>query len=343
MRWKSIKSSTKKLTDNKKKVLVIPNIHSAGIELLAARPDVDYQILESQAPEAILNNVTDAHAIAVRTALISSEVINAAPHLQVVARHGVGYDSVDVPTLTSRNIPLAIAIHSNAVSVAEHAMFMLLSLAKQGVYHHQETRAGGFARLRGTGRGVEIADKELLIIGFGRIGRQVAPRARAFGMEVSVYDPYVDHEIIQRAECRVVTDLNLGVTQADAITVHTPLNDETRGILGENQFARMKPNTFVINTARGGVVDETALVAALRSNAIAGAGVDVFVGEPAPPTSDNPLFSFDNVIVSPHSAGVTQESLKRTAIEMIQNVLNAFDDEIDPSTVVNPEVLRVHA
>ena len=190
---------------------------------------------------------------------------------------------------------------------------------------------------------MEIADKELLIIGFGRIGRQVAPRARAFGMEVGVYDPYVDHEIIQRAECRVVTDLNLGVTQADAITVHTPLNDETRGILGENQFARMKPNTFIINTARGGVVDETALVAALRSNAIAGAGVDVFVGEPAPPTSDNPLFSFDNVIVSPHSAGVTQESLKRTAIEMIQNVLNAFDDEIDPATVVNPEVLRVHA
>ena len=327
------------MADNKKKVLVIPNIHPAGIELLAARPDVEYQILESQTPAEILNNVTDAHAIAVRTALINGDVINAAPHLGVVARHGVGYDSVDVATLTKRSIPLAIAIHSNAVSVAEHAMFMLLSLAKQGIYHHQETRAGGFAQLRGTGRGVEIADKHLLIIGFGRIGRQVAPRARAFGMEVSVYDPYVDKEIIQRAECRVITDLNHGVTQADAITVHTPLNDETKGILGEQQFARMKSNAFVINTARGGVVDETALVSALRSNAIAGAGVDVFVGEPAPPTSDNPLFSFDNVIVSPHSAGVTQESLKRTAIEMIQNVLDVFDGTIDPAAVVNREVL----
>ncbi|MEE2803212.1 MAG: hydroxyacid dehydrogenase [Pseudomonadota bacterium] len=327
------------MTSNKKKVLVIPAIHPAGLALIDSRPDVEYEVLETQSSEAIIDAVAEVDAIAVRTALINRAVIDAAVRLKIVARHGVGYDSVDVAALTARKIPLAIAIHSNAVSVAEHAMFMLLALSKLGVYQHIETRAGGFARLRGSGLGVEIAGKNLLIVGFGRIGSQVAPRASAFGMTVCVYDPYVESTTIERAGYQVVENLHAAVSEADAITCHTPLNDETRGIIGAEQFSLMKNNAFIINTARGGVVDEAALIAALQSKTIAGAGIDVFVGEPTPPSADHPLFAFDNVIVSPHSAGVTQESLRRTSVEMIQNVLDAFDDTLDPAVVVNQEIL----
>jgi len=322
----------------KRKVLVIQGLHPEGLRRLEGRDDVVPVVLMSSDEKEIMEAARDVQAITVRTARITRAVIEAAPGLQVVARHGVGYDAVDVAALTARGVPLAIAPQSNMVSVAEHVLFMLLTLAKESTYYDAMTRSGDWGE-RWNIKAWDLAGKKLLVIGFGRTGSRVARRAAAFDMQVHACDPYIDQDLIRQAGCTPVADFRAALPKMDAVSVNCPLNDETRHMFSTREFSAMQPQAVIVNCARGGIVDEAALHAALSGRKIRGAGLDVFEAEPSP--KDNPLFKLDNVVVSPHIAGVTVESTIRMSTQTAQNVLDCFDGRLDREVVVNREVIEL--
>ena len=319
------------------KVLVVGQIHQDGINLLQARADLTIKITEAHNESDLVKLVADADAILVRSAPITSLVIDSAPNLKVVSRHGVGFNSVDVEALTARRIPLTIAVGGNAVSVAEHTLYLILALAKQGQRYDTAARQGDF-NFRNAPIAREIETSQLLVIGFGRIGTQVTRRALAFGMVVHVYDPYVPDRAIQDQAAQVVRNLHDALPQMDVVSVHCPLNEKTKNLIGSHELSLMKPNALLINTARGGIVDEAALHDTLTQGGIAGAGIDVFVTEPTNPSLN--LLELENVVVSPHCAGVTVESSARTAWIAAQNILDGLDFRLDEAFVVNREVLN---
>ena len=319
------------------KVLVVGQIHQDGINLLQARTDLTIKITEAHNESDLVKLVADADAILVRSAPITSLVIDSAPNLKVVSRHGVGFNSVDVEALTARRIPLTIAVGGNAVSVAEHTLYLILALAKQGQRYDTAARQGDF-NFRNAPIAREIETSQLLVIGFGRIGTQVTRRALAFGMVVHVYDPYVCDRAIQDQAAQVVRNLHDALPQMDVVSVHCPLNEKTKNLIGNHELSLMKPNALLINTARGGIVDEAALHDTLTQGGIAGAGIDVFVTEPTNPSLN--LLELENVVVSPHCAGITVESSARTAWIAAQNILDGLDSRLDEAFVVNREVLN---
>ena len=323
------------------RILFIGRVHERGQALAESREDVDIDVYEGREPAEIRRRIVDADAIVVRTAVIDRSVIDAAPRLAIISRHGVGYDAVDIGAAAQRSIPVTITPLANSVSVAEHAMFMLLALAKNARRNEAAVREDRFESAKVSIPRLELAGRNLLIVGFGRIGSRVAPLALAFGMRAHAYDPYVEPGVMEAAGCAVVEALHAALPEMDAVTVHTPLNHETRGIIGAKELALMKTTAFVVNTARGGVVDENALLAALEAKRIGGAGIDVFESEPTPPRTDHPLLAFDNVIVSPHCAGSTVESSIRMAEYAVRNVLDCFDGRLDPEVVVNRHLMPV--
>lgn len=323
----------------KKKILFIQRVHECGHAVAAGRSDIEIDVYQGRDPDEIKRRIRDADGIVVRTAVIDRAVIDAGERLAVISRHGVGYDAVDIEAAAERSIPVTITPLANSVSVAEHAMFMLLALAKNARENDAAVRENRFESARTSMKPMDLAGRNLLVIGFGRTGSRVAPRALRFGMHVHACDPYVDRAVMEAAGCTVVDDLHAVLPEMDAVTVHTPLNRETRGIIGAKELASMKPTAFVVNTARGGIVDEDALADALEGNRIGGAGLDVFAVEPASPQPDHPLLAFDNVIVSPHCAGVTIESSMRMAEYSVRNVLDCFDGKLDPEVVVNRHLM----
>ncbi len=317
-------------------VLVLGRIHEKGLDLLRARPGIEFEMLANPTEPEILRKTPAADAILVRTTRLSGAAIDAAPRLKVVSRHGVGYDNVDLEALDRRGIPLALVGNVNALSVAEHTLFMMLALAKKGVAHDRALRAGNW-KLRDQFGATELYGKTLLLLGFGRTGREVARRAQAFDVKVLAYDPYVRAEPMYAARVQPVTKLTDAWPVADFISVHLPLSAETKGIIGALELATMKKSAIVISTARGGLVDEAALAHALRSRQIRAAGLDVFVDEP--PSPDNPLLKLDNVLLSPHIAGLTEECAIRMAEVSARNVLAGLDGTLDADLVVNKQVL----
>ena len=320
----------------KRKVLLVQPIHEAGVALLEARNDIEVVVAGATTEVELAREARDTHAIIARANPVTRAVIDAAEPLCVVSRHGVGYDSVDVARLTERGIPLAIAIDANALSVAEHAIYLILALAKRGFTFDAAVKAGDFG-IRSRLRGADLEGKSLLVIGFGRTGTRTARLARAFDMKVHVCDPYIDQAAIADAGCIPVEDYRAALPDMDAVTVHCPLNEETRGMIADAELDAMKRTAYLVNCARGGIVDEPALRRALESGAIAGAGLDVFAREPLP--GDDPLIGVDNLITSPHIAGVTLEAEIRMSTQAARNVLAAFDGTLDPAVVVNSEVL----
>jgi len=235
----------------KRKVLVIQGLHPEGLRLLEGRDDVVPVVLMSSDEAEIVSAARDVEAITVRTARITQAVIDAAPGLMIVARHGVGYDAVDVPALTARGIPLAIAPQSNMVSVAEHVIFMLLALAKESAFYDAMTRSGDW-RERWNIRGFDLAGKKLMVIGFGRTGSRVARRALAFDMQVHACDPYIDQDLIRAAGCTPVTDFRAVLSKMDAVSVNTPLSDETRHMFSRAEFAAMPAHAVIARRVRAG-------------------------------------------------------------------------------------------
>lgn len=323
------------MSSNKKKVLIVGPIHEHGMALLESRDDVTVEVIDTLDPEVIKLHAADAHGIGVRVAKINRTVIENAPNLQVVSRHGVGYDSVDVETLTERKIPLCIAPRSNAPSVAEQAMMFMLVHAKQMHVLDPMVRAGDWNR-RSEVEAFDLAGRTLMIVGLGRIGSRLAKRALAFDMKVYGCDPYIDQETIRAMGIEPVTDFRSKLGECHVISVHVPRNQETIGLVGKAELNALMPGALVVNCARGGIVDEPALLEAVRSGHVVGAGLDVFDQEPA---FEHPFFAEPNILMTPHSAGMSLEARQRSSYQTVENILAVFDGTLDPDVVVNKEVL----
>jgi D-3-phosphoglycerate dehydrogenase len=322
--------------ENVRKVLVVGPMPSAATDLFEAREDIVYEVVTDVTEENLLEKVQGVHGMTVRTALITPTIIAAAESLEIVSRYGVGYDNIEVPSLNKRGIPLAVVGTANSDPVAEAAMFMMFELAKMGRQHDKAVREGNW-NYRLETNAIELWKKKLLIVGFGRIGTRLARRCKALEMEISVADPYVSPEVIIAAGCTPVGDFHKVLPDMDYVSLHLPLSPESEGMIGPAEFEAMKPTAILINCARGGIVDEVALYAALSSGQIRGAGLDVFDAEP--PRKDNPLFHLDNIVFSPHIAGVTREAAHRMAVVCAQNVLDRLDGKLDRAMVVNTEVM----
>jgi D-3-phosphoglycerate dehydrogenase len=325
------------MASNRKVVLVPEYMGKAGVDLLRAREDIELRTFPARISgsefRAMLNDVA---GIALGVTPFGKAELDAAPAMQVVARIGVGYDAVDVPALTARRIPLMIAGTANSTSVAEHALHMMMTLAKRGPALDKVVREGNWMQGRAA-LPVELSGKTVLIIGFGRIGTRLARRCLAMEMRVLVYDPYVSDEAIRAAGCEPAPDLDAALPQADFVSINCPKNQETVGMFNAARLARMKASAYLVNTARGGIIDEPALHQALTAGQLAGAGLDVFETEPTPVS--HPLLALPQVITSPHMAGVTVEAVAAMARATAENILSVLDGAPRRENVVNKEVL----
>jgi D-3-phosphoglycerate dehydrogenase len=314
--------------------LITETIDPTGIAALekfstVARP--------TQADEAsILRDVEPANAIIVRVAPITAEVISAASNLQIIQKHGVGVDSIDVQCATSLGVPVCITAEANAASVSEFAVASTLALIKKLREHEQIVRGGGW-RDAGVEGVHEIDGHTVGVIGGGRVGLRVL---RAFvhglGMRGLIYDPFVPEQVVRQAGGSSSPTLEHLLSRSDVVTLHTPLTQETHHLLNTERLAHMRPNAVLVNTCRGAVVDETALAEALMNGGIAGAAIDVFEHEPP---LDSPLLTAPNVLLSPHIAGITIESAERTALHSVKEIERVLSGKA-PRWCINPEVLK---
>jgi len=316
-------------------VLVAGKLHRSGMALLESAKGVTFDSVEEVSEASYAALVDKADGLVIRTQPLSAATVARARKLKIVSRHGVGYDAVDLPALVERGIALAVVGDVNSISVAEHTMMLLLATVKQTRRADSSVRAGDW-RWRNLLQAQEVSGKRLLILGYGRIGRNLARMAGAFGMHIRAYDPFLQKQGWPSGSVEPVVDLREGLAWADAVSVNVPKAD--RPLLGAREFEVMKPGAVLINTARGGIVDEKALAAALASGRIAGAGLDVFDSEPPEPGS--PLLTMDNVLLTPHIAGLTAECAERMAVGSVQNVLDFFNGCIDPELVVNRSQLH---
>ncbi|MBI5132178.1 MAG: hydroxyacid dehydrogenase [Rhodopseudomonas palustris] len=328
------------MTTNKKKLLVTESLSERGRALFAERPDVEVVEFDNMISAADFNAMLKAHApvhgVALGATRFGEPELDSSQDMKVVARIGVGYDAVDVPALSKRKVPLMIAGTANSPSVAEQALFMMLTLAKRGVELHALVKTGAWATRLGL-LPFDLFGKTVLIVGFGRIGTRTAKRCLAMEMTVLVYDPYVPAAAIEAAGCEPVADLDASLPRADFISLHCPKTPETTGLINAARLAKMKATAYLINTARGGIVVEAALYDALVAGRLAGAGLDVF--EQEPPPLGHKLFDLPNVIIAPHVAGVTREALDRMGEQTARNMLSALDGTPIVANVVNQDVL----
>lgn len=313
------------------KVLVSEGCHKRGLDLLSTRQDVQVVVMNAGSEESLASCVREAKAILVRTTRLSAATLSAATELQIVSRHGVGYDNVDVEYLSSRNIPMALAVDSNVTSVAEHTLMFMLALSKDCLAADARQRAGDYA-YRDKRTATDLGGKNVLVMGYGRIGRHVSMLCRVLGMTVHVYDPFVSQEALAEGE-HLEHEYRTALPRMDVVTLHMPLTPENTKCIGKNELALMKPTAFLINCARGGLIDEQALYRALADKQLAGAALDVFAEEP--PHMDNPLFTLPNIIVSPHNAALTDECAGRMSYQAAQNILDCFEGKLSPRTVIN--------
>ncbi len=328
------------MATNKKKIFITESMSQSGRALLRERDDfelVEFPNLISAADfEALLNEHAPVHAVALGATRFGEPELEASRDMKVVTRIGVGFDAVDVAALTRRKIPLMVAGTANSPSVAEQALFMMLMLAKRAVEMHTLVRDGKWSARLGK-LPFDLFGKTVLIVGFGRIGTRLAKRCLAMEMVVLVFDPYKSVEEIMAAGCEPVSDLDTALPRADFVSVHCPKTTETVGMFNTARLKRMKPSGYLVNTARGGIVEEAALYHALSSGRLAGAGLDVF--EKEPPAVPYSLFELPNVIIAPHVAGVTREAVDRMSEQTARNILSAFDGEPIRQNVINQDVL----
>ena len=315
-----------------KKILVIQPIHEEGINLLKNNSNFEYEVVDNVDTEFLKSKIKDCDGISIRTAKLSGEVIEAANNLKIISRHGVGYDNIDLEVSKKKDITLAITATANAVAVAEHVMFMILNISKRGSMYDDTVKSGKFNERNKLPKTVELWNKNILIAGFGRIGQALIKRCLGFEMNVFVFDPFVSKEFIEKRGGTKVDNLSETSKDMDAISLHIPLNDETKNIINYELLKSMKKNCIIINAARGGIVNEVDLDRALNENLIFGAGLDVF--ETEPPAENNPLLKNKKVFLSPHTAAFTEECMTRMGKETIQNIFDFFDGNLENSKKV---------
>jgi D-3-phosphoglycerate dehydrogenase / 2-oxoglutarate reductase len=328
------------MTTNKKKIFVTQTFSTKARALLTERDDIELiefpNLITPADFEAMLKQHAPVHGVALGATRFGEPELEASKDMKVVTRIGVGYDAVDVPALSRRKVPLMVAGTANSPSVAEQALFMMLTLAKRAQEMHAMVKQGTWASRLGQ-LPFDLYGKSVLIVGFGRIGTRTARRCLAMEMQVLVYDPYKSPADIKAAGCEAVGDLDAALPRADFVSIHCPKTPETVGVFNAARLRLMKPTAYLINTARGGLIDEKALHDALVSGKLAGAGLDVF--EQEPPPVGQALHGLPNVIMAPHVAGVTVEAVDRMSEQTARNILSALDGEPIRQNVINQDVL----
>ena len=320
-------------------ILVAGRLHQAGIDVLKQAKGFTYKLIDEVSVESFAPFIGEADGLVIRTQPLTAEVVATAPKLRVVSRHGVGYDAIDVAALNARKIALTIVGDVNSRAVGEHTLMLMLAAARRTAVHDAAARNGNW-QIRNKFETVELDGKTLFLLGFGRIGRRVAELAKAFGMKVMAQDPFVDAAAMEKFGVTHVSDRKAGLAAADYVSLHLPGSRDGAAI-GAAEIALMKPTAIIINAARGGLIDETALDSALREGRLGGAGLDVLAQEPPP--RDHPLLSNDRVTISPHSAGLTNECAARMAVASVQNVIDFFEGRLDPALAVNRDHAPVSA
>jgi len=314
------------------KVVISHPLYKDGMALLEGK--VELCIPNDGDSDRIIDSLIDADAYILRIGKIDRKAIEQCKKLKVITRPGVGYDSVDVEAATERGIPVVLCPSANARAVAEHTVSLMFACAKNIVESVVETKKGNFG-IRNRYAAVDILDKTLVVLGFGNIGRQVAGLCSALGMKIGVYDPFVKKEVADELGYAYYTDMLEALTTADFVSLHMPSMPSTRGMISTEQFRTMKNTAFFLNAARGDVVDEPALIDALKNGEIAGAGLDVLVEEPFP--ADHPFMTMPNVVLTPHMAAQSQETVSKLVTMAAEGTLAVLRGEKWPH-VANPEV-----
>ena len=312
------------------KIVISHPLYRDGMALLEGKAEV----VITNDSDRILDSLIDADAYILRIGKIDRKAIERCEKLKVITRPGVGYDSVDVQAATERGIPVVLCPAANARAVAEHTVALLLACAKNIVESVNETKAGNFG-IRNRYAAVDIVDKMLVVLGFGNIGRQVAKLCAALDMKVGVFDPFVKRETAEEMGYVYFENMLDALAAADFVSLHMPSMPSTRGMIAAEQFKAMKPTAFFLNAARGDVVNEPALIAALKNGEIAGAGLDVLVEEPFP--ADHPFMTMPNVVLTPHMAAQSQETVSKLVTMAAEGTLAVLRGEKWPY-VANPEV-----
>jgi D-3-phosphoglycerate dehydrogenase len=320
-------------------------LHPTAMAMLEARRDVELTLLttEFRGPplqRELAEHIGDADGIMVGLERVDAELLALAPKLRVISRFGVGFDTLDIAGCTKKGVLVGVVNGANDLSVAEHAMMLMLTVARRTLEMDASVRAGTWMVQSGR-RMHELSERSVLVVGYGRIGTRVAKLCSAFGMKVMVHDPAFPTPRIAADGHIPAPDLMAAVAEADVVTLHLPLYEQTRGMVNAEFLARMQPTSWLINTARGGLVDEAALADALSRGVIEAAGVDVLVREP--PSADNALFALPNVVLSPHNAAAPLECFAKMSRRAVANLLDFIDGKIDPGYTVNPEVLGRNA
>ena len=319
------------------KVAVLGKVDQKGLSFLREN---EFKVIEIENFEIqnLKEQLKDVDGILLRTTKLDKEILQHCDNLKIISRHGVGYDNVDLGFLNENKIALCITSTSNAVSVAEHVLSFFIYLTKNLSLSDSLVKEGNFEKRSKLTNFFELYKKKVLIIGFGRIGKEVAKRCLGFDMEVYVYDPFLDNEIIIKNQC-IPIEKNQGLAIADFITIHLPLNGDTKNFISQTELNLMRKNSILVNTSRGGIVNENDLCIALDSKKIQGAGMDVFVSEP--PESNHPFFKLDNILLTPHNAALTLECRERMSLEASQNIVFFLNNmiELNVENLVNKKYL----
>ena len=319
------------------KIAILGTVHPKGLEFLKNNEFEVFEVdnFEIQSLKESLKNVD---GILLRTSKLDQDILQHCDNLKIISRHGVGYDNVDLDFLNKNKIALGITSTSNAASVSEHVMSFFIYLTKNLSLSDSLVKEGNFDKRSQLPDFFELYKKKVLIIGFGRIGKEVAKRCLGFDMEVYVYDPFLDSDSIKKNKC-IPIEKNEGLALADFITIHLPLNENTTNFISEVDLKLMKKNTVLVNTSRGGIVNEDDLCQALKAKKIRGAGMDVYTSEP--PEPDHPFFKLDNILLTPHNAALTLECRERMSLEASQNIVYFLKNmnELNKENLVNKKYL----
>ena len=315
------------------KIGIIQKIHDKGLELLDAHKDFEYEIIDDVSEENLLKKIHLYDAVSLRVSKLSNNLLSKATKLKVISRHGVGYDNVDTLYLKQNNITLLITATANAIAVSEHVFYLMLTISKNFLNLDNEVRVGNFKSNINKLETFELHNKEILIAGFGRIGKNLIKKCLGFDMKVKVFDPFVDKKVISEMGGEKVDNFNIALKTLDFLSVHMPLNKSTKDLIDIKKMKTMKKTSVIINTARGGIINEIDLNQALNEKIILAAGLDVFSTEPI--NLDSPLLKNKRTILSPHTAALTNECKIRMGKETAQNIIDFFEKKINKNMLVN--------
>ena len=316
------------------KIAIVDKMHEDGINLLKKNPKFECEVIDDLSKENLILKLPNFDGITLRRGKIDAEILEKCKKLKVISRHGVGYDNVDTNFLKKNKMTLLVTGSTTSTSPAEHIMFMILNISKSFNLYDESVRNGNFDKIMHMKHNsFELFDKKILIIGFGRIGKKLIKRCLGFEMQVLVYDPFVDKQIIGSLGGQKINDLDEALKEIDILSLSVPLTKDTHNMINLKKMKMMKNTSIIINTSRGGVINEKDLNYALDKKIIYGAGIDVF--EKEPPSNDNLLLKNKKVLLSPHAATLTRECTSNMAIQTAQNIIDFFENKLNKLMVVN--------